>query len=406
MLRGRLLRTIAPLVAWWVVLGLAAVAAFWLGRRATGAALAWAGLDVQRVLPLVALFLAIGILAAFVYATLQFAGHQFLITRAYAERGDTSVAVPDVVDDETEQIGRRQGKAITLMLVGATVLACGIAGVLYGKLELRGDVEVTAHRGASLQAPENTLAAVRAAVSAGADYAEIDVQRTRDGRLVVMHDADLMRVAGNPAKVGRTTLAALQAVDVGARHGAQFAGERVPALEDVVAMARGRLRLNVELKYNVPDPGLAPAVVALLRRERFVDQAVITSLDLEALRQVEQLAPEIPTGLIVTAAVGNVTRLDVDFLSLSSARAQPRLVRRLQANGKRVHVWTVNDPDVMLRMLERGVDNVITDDPARLVRLMRQRNALSTPEKLGLALRALFTEPPPELWDERAVPAL
>ena len=73
-------------------------------------------------------------------------------------------------------------------------------------------------------------------------------------------------------------------------------------------MARGRLKLNVELKYNVPDPELAPAVVDLLRRERFVDDAVITSLDLAALRQVEQLAPEIDTGLIVTAAVGNVAR--------------------------------------------------------------------------------------------------
>ena len=104
--------------------------------------------------------------------------------------------------------------------------------------------------------------------------------------------------------------------------------------------------------------------------------------------------------------MGNVTRLDVDFVSLSSARAKPRLVRRLQSAGKQVHVWTVNDPDVMLRMLERGVDNVITDDPAQLVRLMEQRNALSTSEKLGLALRALFTEAPPELRDERAVPAL
>jgi glycerophosphoryl diester phosphodiesterase len=406
MLDGRLLRTIAPLVAWWAVLATVASVTFWLGRRVTDAALGWAGLEVHRVLPLVAIFLGVGVVASFVYATLQFAGHQFLITRLYAERGDTSVVVPDVVDEVTDRIGRRQGKAIAWILLGTAVLGGGIAGVLYGKLELRGDVAVTAHRGASLHAPENTLAAFRAAVTAGADYVELDVQRTRDGRLVVLHDADLMRVAGDPAKVRNTPLADLQTADVGARYGLQFTGEYVPALEDVVAMARGQLKLNVELKYNVPDPALAPAVVELLRRERFVDDAVVTSLDLAALRQVEQLAPEIATGLIVTAAVGDVTRLDVDFVSLNSARARPRLVRRLHAAGKQVHVWTVNDPDVMLRMLERGVDNVITDDPAQLVRLMRQRNALSTPQKLGLALRALFTETPPELRDERAVPAL
>jgi len=406
MLRGRLLRTIAPLVAWWVALSVVAYTTYWFGRQATDAALGWAGLDVHLVLPLVAVFLAVSILAAFVYSTLQFGGHQFLITRTYAERDDTTVAVPEIVDEEADRIGRRQGKAVTLMLAGTAVLACGIGGVLYGKLELRDHVEVTAHRGSSLRAPENTLAAFRGALAEGADYVELDVQRTRDGRLAVLHDADLMRVAGVAAKVRESTLEELQRFDVGARHGPASSGERLPALEDVIAMARGRLKLNVELKYNAPDPGLAPAVVQLLRRERFVDDAVVTSLDLDALREVERLAPELETGLIVSAAAGNLARLEVDFVSLNSARARPRLVRRLQAAGKGVHVWTVNDADVMLRMIERGVDNVITDDPARLVRLLQQRETLSTPQKLGLALRALFTDTPPELRDERAVPAL
>jgi glycerophosphoryl diester phosphodiesterase len=405
MLQGRLLRTIAPLVAWWIGLSVAAAALFWLGRRVTDVALAWAGMDVYRVLPLVAVFLAVSLVFGFVYSTLQFAGHQFLITRSYAER-DGTLALPADVADDAEQVGQRQGQAVTLALVGATVLALGIGGVLLGKLDLRGDVHVTAHRGASLHAPENTLAAFREALAAGADYVELDVQRTRDGHVVVIHDGDLMRVGGHPRKVRELTLAELQAIDLGARHGPRFAGERVPTLQDVIELARGGLGLNVELKYNVPDPGLVPAVVEQLRRERFVAGSVITSLDHAALREVERLAPEIATGLIVTAAVGNVVRTDTDFVSLNSARAEAALVRRVHAAGKAVHVWTVNDADVMLRMIERGVDNVITDDPARLVRLMRQRNGLSTPEKLGLALRVLFVEAPPELEDERAVPAL
>jgi glycerophosphoryl diester phosphodiesterase len=406
MLQGRLLRTIAPLVGWWVGLSVAAATLFWLGRRVTDLVLAWAGMDVHRVLPLVAVFLAVSLVFGFVYSTLQFAGHQFLITRAYVEREHGMLVVPTDVADEAEQIGRRQGQAVTVALVGATVLALGIGGVLLGKLDLRGDVHVTAHRGASLHAPENTLAAFREALAAGADYVELDVQRTRDGHVVVIHDGDLMRVGGDPRKVRELTLAELQAIDVGARHGPRFAGERVPTLREVIALARGGLRLNVELKYNVPDPGLAPAVVEQLRRERFVAGSVITSLDHAALREVERLAPEIVTGLIVTAAVGNVVRADTDFVSLNSARAAAALVRRVHAAGKAVHVWTVNDADVMLRMIERGVDNVITDDPARLVRLMRQRNGLSTPEKLCLGLRVLFVEAPPELEDARAVPAL
>jgi glycerophosphoryl diester phosphodiesterase len=118
------------------------------------------------------------------------------------------------------------------------------------------------------------------------------------------------------------------------------------------------------------------------------------------------LAPELDTGLIVTASVGNVVQVDTDFVSLNSARARADLVRRVHAAGKAVHVWTVNDPEVMLRMIERNVDNVITDDPALLVELMRQRNSLSTTEQLALGLRALFVPVPPELRDERAVPAL
>ena len=156
------------------------------------------------------------------------------------------------------------------------------------------------------------------------------------------------------------------------------------------------MKINVELKYNVPDPGLAPAVIDLLRREKFLDQVVITSLDYAALQQVESIEPRLSTGHIVTAAVGNVVRTEADFLSLGSAQATRSLIRRAHAAGKEVHVWTVNKPEVMLRMIERGVDNVITDDPALLVRVMQERNALSPSEILGLGLRVLFSRAPPE----------
>jgi glycerophosphoryl diester phosphodiesterase len=215
-----------------------------------------------------------------------------------------------------------------------------------------------------------------------------------------------MRMAGNPRKVRDLTLAEITALDIGSRRGAQYAGERVPTLEQVIDHARGRLKLNVELKYNVADDRLAPAVIEILRREDFTRDAVITSLNHAALRQVARLAPELRTGLIVTAAVGDVVRTDTDFVSLNSARATADLVRRARAAGKEVHVWTVNDPEVMLRMIERDVDNVITDDPGRLVELMRGRNEMSTAEQLALGLRSLFVDAPPQLTDPAAVPAL
>jgi glycerophosphoryl diester phosphodiesterase len=406
MLEGRLLRSIAPLVAWGAVLAAAAFLLFWLGRQVTAVAMQWAGVDVHRVLPLVTLFLAVTMVSSFVYATLQFAGHQFLVTRLYRERRESPLWLGEKDEARAEQAGRRFGGPAVLGLVAVTLLALGIGAVMLSRLELHEGVLVTAHRGASLQAPENSLAAFRAAIAAGADYIELDVQRLRDGTLAVMHDGDLMRMAGDPRKVSELSLPDLQQVDIGARRGPEHRGERVPTLEQVIALVRGQARLNIELKYNFPDQGLAPAVIDLLRREDFVDQVVITSLDHAGLRQVEAIAPEIATGLIVTASVGNVVRTDTDFVSLNSAKATADLVRRARAAGKAVHVWTVNKPEVMLRMIERGVDNVITDDPALLASVMRERNALSNAEKLGLGLRVLFTESPPELEDAATVPTL
>jgi glycerophosphoryl diester phosphodiesterase len=132
---------------------------------------------------------------------------------------------------------------------------------------------------------------------------------------------------------------------------------------------------------------------------------VITPLDYNALRQVEAIEPRLVTGHIVTAAVGTVARSEAD-LSLNSAKATVSLVRRAHAAGKQVHVWTVNKPDVMLRMIERGVDNIITDDPALAMRVIRERNALTRTELLGLRLRVLFDIPPREVTDPAAVDIL
>lgn len=209
---------------------------------------------------------------------------------------------------------------------------------------------------------------------------ELDVQRTRDGEIAVLHDGDLMRMAGDPRNLGALTVAELAILDIGIRRGAAFTGEHPPTLKQVIDLVRGRMKINVELKYNVPDPALAPAVVELLRREDFVDQVVITSLDYAALKQIKVLEPRLKTGHIVTAAVGNMALTEADFLSLNAARATPEVIRRAHAAGKGVHVWTVNMPEVMLRMIERGVDNIITDDPALLAAVIRQRQSLSRSE--------------------------
>jgi glycerophosphoryl diester phosphodiesterase len=251
-------------------------------------------------------------------------------------------------------------------------------------------VKVTAHRGSSARAPENTLSAVQQAITDGADFAEIDVQTTADGELVVLHDGDLMRMAGDSRRLRDLTLWQAKELDVGKKFKAEFLGERIPTLAEVIRLSRGRIQLNIELKYNWPDPTLGGKVVELLRREAFLTNCIITSLDAAALAEVQRLAPELKVGQIVTASVGNVTRLPGQILSVNKRAATRRFIQQARTAGKEVHVWTLNETDDMLLMIERGAQNLITDHPDVAVRLLRERAELSDAEKLALSFRALF----------------
>jgi glycerophosphoryl diester phosphodiesterase len=241
--------------------------------------------------------------------------------------------------------------------------------------------------GSSRHAPENSLSAVRRAIADGADFAEIDVQSTRDGQVVLWHDADLMRAIRDPRQIGDCTLAELQALDVGSYFGAAFAGERVATLAEAIAAAGDQIRLNVELKYNRPDPELAARAAQVLRQNNFLHRCVISSLDAAALQRFRELAPEVPVGLIVGVSLGDATRMPVDFLSVNSKLAQPAFMNLAHRNGKTFHLWTINDRAAALRFILLGADNLITDEPARLAELRRELRELDEVERVALALR-------------------
>ncbi len=403
MTRGRLGSIVPPLFLWMLLLTVTVIAITWGCRHLSDAGLAWAGIDIRRVLPLVALYVVVTLVGGFLSSGLGLAGHQFLVTRLYAEQIDPAKWQTPAALEISEERSRHIARPAILAMAVLLLIACGAMGFVASRLNLEAAVSVTAHRGASIAAPENTMAAFRTAMDAGATFIELDVQRTRDGQIAVLHDGDLMRLAGDPRKLAELNTTELATIDIGRKYDAAFLGERAPLLEEVIELVRGRMKINIELKYNVPDPGLAQAVVDLLLRKDFLDQVVITSLDYAALKQIKSIEPRLQTGHIVTAAVGNVVLTEADFLSLNSARATPSLIRRAHAAGKEVHVWTVNRQEVMLRMIERGVDNIITDDPALLVRVIKERHSLSRAELLGLRLRVLYSRPPQELVDPATV---
>lgn len=285
-------------------------------------------------------------------------------------------------------IGRRGLLAASL---GVLVLATLVTVGLFEGVAWEDRVEISAHRGSSAAAPENTLAAIRRAIADGADYAEIDVQRTSDGVVVVAHDADLMRVGGNPAVIRRTPFRELAKVDVGRRFGQEFAGERIPTLEEVIATAKGRIKLIVELKaYGKTRDALAADVVAAFRKHELYSEAVVMSLSYADMREIARRDGRIVRGFIASAALGDLSRLDVDFVAVPATKATNAFIAGMHAADKEVFVWTVDKPKTMSLMIDRGVDNIITNHPARLRQVLEERAELGNMERILLRFRGLY----------------
>ncbi len=327
-----------------------------------------------------------------------------LIVRLYDTLGSTPEArLSGMTFSEKSALGktwRITPKMASSALVLTTVLAALAGYVLLESVRFDDDVIVIAHRGAAGSAPGNTLASVALAVEQGADMVEIDVQESADGEIVVIHDSDLMRVGGSPLKIWEADYAELQQVDVGSWYGPQFRGQRLPTLEQVLEICKGRSMVDIELKYYGHNERLEERVADIVERTGMEDQIVLMSLVNDIVVSMKALRPAWTVGLLTATAVGDLTRSDADFLAVHVGIASSRFVRRAHAAGKEVYVWTVNDKLNMSRMMSRGVDGVITDHPALARQVIEERAEMNPAERLMLTAAFWLgldpKEPPPE----------
>lgn len=223
---------------------------------------------------------------------------------------------------------------------------------------------ITAHRGSSSGAPENTMAALEKAVEEMADRAEIDVQETADGVIVLCHDTSLKRVAGINKKVSDLTLEQIKKLDVGSWFSSEYQGEQIPTLEEVMEYAKGKIDLNIEIKNLGNSSGLPEKVIELVEKHEMQEQCVITSTNRFYLKRVKAVNPEIRTGYIISAAYGNFYSDDfIDLISIRSSFVTERMIESAHEAGKAVHAWTVNGKVEMERLKQLGVDDMITDRP-------------------------------------------
>ena len=375
-----------PLV---VLLGSAMITLFldWISEAVLVAVGQGVQVAVVAILLLITMHLLVGAAIALVGVPI----HCFLITRLYLDLNDSVSPEPgDSLTTASAPPLRRWhiwALACSFLMVAALVFWQIVASV-----SIEDQVAVTAHRGSSLAAPENTMSAVRLAIEQGADFAEIDVQETADGEIVLLHDDDLMRIASLNKRISELSLAEVQELDAGSWFSREYAGERIPRLLDIIELARGRIKLNIELKGTQKPSRVTQRVVEMVRQQDFLGQCVITSLDREALEEAKKLEERLEVGQIVTVSVGDITRLDVDFLSVSAKNVNQQLIRSAGRSGKQIHVWTVNKASQMSTLINLGVDNIITDDPPVLIDLLEQRSSLSNLERVLLGFRVWFTQ--------------
>jgi glycerophosphoryl diester phosphodiesterase len=403
--RGHRIRIALMLIVWH-----GAIALLWLLVGAAGRPLAIRALEAadgstSRAVVTIVSLLALHGLGTAAASFLEWVGHALIVLHVYRETHPARAAapLPDAATDGSRETPLERkafaaqapwlsGPVALMVAVGLLIAAFVIpACVFVSRLGRQEKIEVTAHRGASRVAPENTLSAVRAAIESRCEWAEIDVQETLDGVVVVLHDQDLMRLAGDPRRIAEMTYEEARKLDVGTKFDPKFAGERLPTLKETIDLARGKIRLNIELKYyGKGDPRLAPDVARILRDEKFERDCFVASLNYESLAEAHKEWPALRTAAIISARVGDPTRLDVHLLSMNAKLVNTRLLRSAHRRGKEVHVWTIDDSRLATRLMDLGVDNLITNDPALMVRLRDERGALSRMERLVLAFRVVL----------------
>lgn len=308
--------------------------------------------------------------------------------------------------------GAHPGRLAWALEVGVLLFALSQAWLIVNSFELRDEVANIAHRGSSMAAPENTLAAVEQAIVDGADYVEIDVRLTADDEIVLFHDRSLTRLTGDPRDLGELTREELAEFDVGSWFGDAFEGERIPGLDETLAAVRGKRPLMIDMK---PDPGrevaLVEGVIAALHDEARWRQAchdeaadaeaaaacgdvdVIGEMRLATMSPalVEEVRAREP-GLRVTLLAqlilpGTLDRRGFDALGLRHNRISDSEIRLARYYGYEVHAWTINDRARMSQLIDLGVDAIITDRPELLAELLDDRRELGDGALLLVKLR-------------------
>lgn len=301
--------------------------------------------------------------------------YAILFTKLYINiKGEESIEVSLVIKDKNSILDKLiNNKKLFVIVFAVSVIIMSV--FTYSFIDemdnMKYDVKITAHRGSAIDAPENTLSAIKAAVNNGADFVEIDVQETKDSKLILLHDKSLNRTTGIDKSPWELTLNEIKQLDAGSWFDAEYKDEKIPTLEEVIEYSKGKINLNIEIKTDKHNKNLISEVVRVIKENGIIDSCVVTSIDYEALQEVEKYESEIKTGYVMFIAMGDLNKLDVDFYSVEETVVDKKFMNNAHRIGREVHVWTINTTESMENVLRLGVDNIITDNVNELKQLIK-----------------------------------
>lgn len=236
---------------------------------------------------------------------------------------------------------------------------------------------IFAHRGASAQAPENTIASFELALAQQADAIELDVKLSSDGIVIVHHDPTVDRTTNGKGHIKDLTLAEIKKLDAGGFFSEKFHGEKIPTLEEVFESVGRRTLINVELtNYKTPRDQLVESVCMLVKKHQMQKRVLFSSFLASNLTKAYSYLPDVPRGLLaLNGLLGSWSR-SFGFTFGKYQALHPYLtdmtqqeVSRVHRLRRRVHVWTVNQAEDMRRLFGWGVDGIFTDDPQLAVQV-------------------------------------
>lgn len=234
----------------------------------------------------------------------------------------------------------------------------------------RSNIKIAAHRGGNSGAPENSLSGIQNALDIGVTVIEIDVQMTKDGVVVLNHDVDLERVAGNEAQVSELSYNELRQLNIGLDVDGIHVFEEIPTLEAALAVVKDRATLIIDIKFDTYSRSLARGIVAVLEETNMVNQVVVQSFKYEVLEDIRELNSEIIIGQLLRSLAVDTEALDVDFYAVKHNIVTDKFIEAAHKEGHEVWVWTVNDNAHLVDVLNYNIDGIITDYPERVQKLI------------------------------------